>query len=67
MTEEQPEWNGTATELAEMISGDLTPISLSMRLNVRAGRLMEEYHIRYEPTRTHAGRRIRLTLIHDMA
>ena len=67
VTEEQPEWNGTATELAEMISGDLTPISLSMRLNVRAGRLMEEYHIRYEPTRTHAGRRIRLTLIHDMA
>ena len=67
VTEEQPEWNGTATELAEMIPGDLTPISLSMRLNVRAGRLMEEYHIRYEPTRTHAGRRIRLTLIHDMA
>ena len=67
VTEEQPEWNGTPTELAELIPGDLTPISLSMRLNVRAGRLMEEYHIRYEPSRTHAGRRIKLTLIHDTA
>ena len=67
VTEEQPEWNGTPTELAELIPGDLTPISLSMRLNVRAGRLMEEYHIRYEQARTHAGRRIKLTLIHDTA
>ena len=67
VTEEYPEWSGTATELAELVPGDLTPISLSMRLNVRAGRLMEEYHIRYEPTRTHTGRKIKLTLIHDTA
>ena len=38
-----------------------------MRLNVRAGRLMEEYRIRYEPIRTHDSRRIKLTLIQSKA
>ena len=33
-----------------------------MRLNVRAGRLAAEYHIRYENSRSHAGRSITLTL-----
>ena len=37
--------------------------ALSMRLNVRAGRLLYEYHIQYESTRTHAGRTVTLTLI----
>ena len=36
--------------------------ALAMRLNVRAGKLATEYHIRYENTRTHAGRSISLTL-----
>ena len=67
VTEEKPVWDGTPTELAELIPGDFTANGLSMRLNVRAGRLMEEYRIRYEPIRTHDSRRIKLTLIQSKA
>lgn len=50
------------TELAEALKLDMKPNALAMRLNVRAGRLLAEYHIRYENARTHAGRSISLTL-----
>ncbi len=62
VTEERPEWRGTATDLAAVLGLDMKPNALSMRLNVRAWRLSYEYHIRYESARTHAGRSIRLTL-----
>lgn len=62
VTEEQPEWRGTATDLAAALGLDMKPNALSMRLNVRAWRLSCEYHISYESTRTHAGRSIRLAL-----
>ena len=67
VTEEQPAWSGTPTELASLIPGDYTPNGLSMRLNVRAARLLEGYQIRYEPIRTHDSRRIKLTLIQSKA
>lgn len=60
---DKPIWSGTATELAAALHMDITPIALAMRLNVRAGKLMNDYHIRYENARTHAGRTITLTLI----
>lgn len=63
VTAEKPSWSGTATELAAALNLDITPIALAMRLNVRAGKLMNDYHIRYENARTHAGRTITLTLI----
>ena len=62
VTANKPAWNGTATELAAAIQTDMKPNALAMRLNVRAGRLAAEYHIRYENSRSHAGRSIRLTL-----
>ena len=62
VTADNPAWSGTATELADVLQIDLKPNALAMRLNVRAGKLAAEYHIRYESDRTHAGRRIRLTL-----
>ena len=62
VTEERPEWRGTATDLAAALGLDMKPNALSMRLNVRAWWLSYEYHIRYESARTHAGRSIRLTL-----
>ena len=61
-TAERPSWSGTATELAAVLQVDMKPNALAMRLNVRAGKLATEYHIRYENTRTHAGRSISLTL-----
>ena len=62
VTADRPTWGGTATELAAAIQTDMKPNALAMRLNVRAGRLAAEYHIRYENSRNHAGRSITLTL-----
>lgn len=62
VTADRPVWDGTATELAVAIQTDMKPNALAMRLNVQAGRLATEYHIRYENSRNHAGRSIRLTL-----
>ena len=63
LTTGNPTWSGTATKLAAALKLDITPIALAMRLNVRAGKLMNDYHIHYQNTRTHAGRVITLTLI----
>jgi len=60
---EQVSWNGTATELAEKLGLDIKPNTLSMQLNVNAGRLLDEHNIRYKNERSHAGRCITLTLI----
>jgi RecA-family ATPase len=62
VTADRPAWGGTATELAAALQTDMKPNALAMRLNVRAGRLAAEYHIRYENSRRHAGRSITLTL-----
>ena len=62
ITVERPSWSGTATELATALQVDMKPNALAMRLNVRAGRLAAEYHIRYENSRSHAGRSISRTL-----
>ena len=55
-------FEGTATELAAALQTDMKPNALAMRLNVRAGKLLTDYHIRYENSRSHAGRSISLTL-----
>ena len=60
---EQSSWSGTATELTEKLGLDIKPNTLSMQLNVNAGRLLDEYNIRYKNERSHAGRCIALTLI----
>ena len=62
VTAEQPVWSGTATELVGILGVEMTAIALAMRLNVRAGKLMNGYNIRYESSRKHTGRMITLTL-----
>lgn len=62
VTAERPEWNGTASDLVAALGLDMKANALAMRLNVRAGRLSYEYHIRYKSDRTHAGRNISLAL-----
>ena len=54
-------WCGTATELEEKLQTKLSPSALSMKLNVLAGRMKNEYDIRYERQRNHDGRRIELS------
>lgn len=57
-TEENPKWIGTPTELASILGVDMKPNTITMKLNVNAGRLFSEYGIRYESKRTHDGRRV---------
>ncbi len=61
------EWIGSPTELREILDVDMQPNTLTKHLNVNAGRLFNEHHIQYENTRTHAGRRIRLTPVLSQA
>lgn len=63
VTEEQPTWQGSATELVEELGLGLKPNALAMRLNVRAGKLLGDYSVRYTSVRTHAGRSITLSKI----
>ncbi|WP_369297997.1 hypothetical protein [uncultured Neglectibacter sp.] len=62
VTADNPEWQGTASELIALTNLDMKPNTLTLRLNVNAGRLMSEYRIAYESSRTHAGRRVKLAL-----
>ena len=63
VTAENPEWYGSPTELVAALGLDIKPNVLTLRLNVNAGRLMQEHGIRYESSRTHSGRFIKLTFI----
>ena len=51
-------WEGTATELIEKLEPDIKPNVLSLKLNVNAGRLMNDYSIRYTNKRNNSGRMI---------
>lgn len=62
ITADNPEWFGTATELAERLGTDLKPNVLTLKLNVTAGRLLNEYNITYATSRTHSGRNVTLKL-----
>ena len=63
VTEENPTWEGTATELIEKLELDIKPNVLSLKLNVNAGRLMNDYSIRYTNKRNHSGRMIFFSLL----
>lgn len=60
LTADRVEWTGTPTELCEAISADMKPNTMTLKLNVNAGRLYDEYGIKYENTRSHEGRKISL-------
>ena len=58
-----PCWVGSPTELVAFLGVDMKANALSLKLNVNAGRLLEEYSIRYESKRCHDGRKVRLSLV----
>ena len=62
ITADFSEWQGTPTELCEFLSVEMKANALTMKLNVNAGRLYNEYGIRYENKRCHDGRKVRLYL-----
>ncbi len=61
ITADTPKWVGSPTELAAFLGVDMKANALSLKLNVNAGRLLNEYGIRYESKRSHDGRKIRLS------
>ena len=66
VTAERPEWNGTATDLAAVLGLDIQPNALTKRLNVRAGKLLLDFHIGYTNTHIRTGSRIRLVWVEEV-
>ena len=62
ITSDNAEWCGSPTELVEVLGVDMKANALTMKLNVNAGRLFNEYGICYENKRCHDGRKVRLYL-----
>ena len=60
VNEDNPSWEGTATELIEKLELDIKPNALSLKLNVNAGKLYNLYFVQYSNKRTHKGRKITL-------
>ena len=67
VTEDNPVWSGTATELVELLGVELKANALTLKLNLTAGRLLNDYGIVYETTRTHNGRSVTLKRKRDDA
>jgi RecA-family ATPase len=68
VTSDSPVWTGSASELIISLDGlDVQPNVLTRRLNVGAARLLVEYGVRYECSRSHAGRIVKLTLDNSVA
>ncbi len=62
VTKNKSDWIGTASELAALLPKEISPNALTRRLNVNAERLLEEFSIYYQTSRTRTGRQIKLTL-----
>lgn len=67
ITNENPKWSGTASELVEILKLDIPPNALTKKLNIGAGNLENDFGIRYENSRNHDGRRINFELISSEA
>lgn len=64
VTNEVPEWSGSASELLQLLPEiDMQPNVFTRKLNVSLERLLIDYNIKYESVREHSGRKIKLTLI----
>ncbi len=61
VSSECQEWIGSPSELVEAIQTDMASNALSKYLNVKSGRLLDEYHVSYENKARHSGRRVKLT------
>lgn len=62
VTSEQPEWTGSPSELAEALNTGMAANDLTKYLNIKCGKLKEEYGISYGNKAKHSGRRVTLTL-----
>ena len=65
LTDKEPVWEGSASELLRRLALDIQPNALTKTLNVKAGKLLHDYSIRYENTHTRTGSRISLSRISE--
>ena len=61
VSSESREWTGSPTELAEAVNTGMAANALTKYLNIKSGRLLDEYHVRYENRAKHSGRQVKLT------
>ncbi len=59
VTAESPQWEGSPTQLLSIIKTEIPVNSLTKRLNVNAGRLLNEYGVEYRSCRDHEGRKLK--------
>ena len=62
LTEDAPEWQGSATELINKLHLEIQPNVLAKKLNVLAGQLFQTFHVKYENSHGRSGSRIKLML-----
>ncbi|MEA5051549.1 MAG: helicase RepA family protein [Oscillospiraceae bacterium] len=62
LTEDTPEWQGSATELIDKLHLEIQPNVLAKKLNVLAGQLFQAFHVKYENSHGRSGSRIKLML-----
>ncbi|MCC8024892.1 MAG: helicase RepA family protein [Clostridium sp.] len=68
VTNEAPEWSGSASELLQLLPEiDMQPNVFTRKLNVSLERLLIDYNVKYESVREHSGRKIKLSLIQTKA
>lgn len=60
ITLDSPIWQGTPTDLVAFLGADIQPNALSMKLNINAGRLLQDHKIKYSSRRTHKSKLIML-------
>ena len=63
LSESLTEWQGSATELSKALQIEMQANALTKRLNVRAGKLLNEYGIQYQNSHSRSGSRITLRRI----
>ena len=61
ITDKNSEWQGSPTELVNFLGIDMKANAFTMKLNINAGRLFNDYGIRYQNKRCHDGRKVSLT------
>jgi RecA-family ATPase len=62
LTEDAPEWQGSATELIDKLHLEIEPNVLAKKLNVLAGQLFQTFHVKYENSHGRSGSRIKLMM-----
>ena len=58
---ESREWTGSPSELAEAAKTGMAANALTKYLNIKSGRLLEDYHVSYKNKARHSGRQVSLT------